>query len=143
MAATDYEINQELPISGGGKHTKVFSLLDDPRACQSMREFVRQHKSRIDPAKLRTFAKETMVPASAEREARDGRSRDLHRYVCLTLLPRISYSPIKTIGLSTAQRWLRREIFQYTAYTKGLYLDGHDGPDVLDYRQKVHIPRIQ
>ncbi len=143
MAARDYEINQELPSSGRGQHNKVYSLLDDPDVCQSMREFVRQHKSRIDPGKLRTFAKESMIPAAMEKEARDGLPRDLNRYVCLTLLPRINYQPIKTIGIATARRWLRREGFRYTAYTKDLYLDGHDRQDVLDYRQKVYIPRIQ
>ena len=36
-----------------------------------------------------------------------------------------------------------REGFRYTKHQKGVYVDGHERPDVVEYRQKVFIPAIR
>lgn len=43
----------------------------------------------------------------------------------------------------TAQRWMRREGFRYMKHQKEIYVDGHECPDAVEYRQKVFIPTIR
>ncbi|CAK5284579.1 unnamed protein product, partial [Mycena citricolor] len=48
----------------------------------------------------------------------------------------------KGISLTTARTWLHQEGFKYTNHKKGLYFDGHDRPDVVEYRQKQFLPKM-
>jgi hypothetical protein len=36
----------------------------------------------------------------------------------------------------TARRWLKKLGFVYSRFTKGIYFDGHERSDVVEYRQK-------
>jgi hypothetical protein len=47
------------------------------------------------------------------------------------------------VSIRTARRWLHREGFRFTEHRKGLYFDGHERPDVVEYRQRVFIPQIK
>ena len=48
----------------------------------------------------------------------------------------------KQIDISTAQRWMRKLDYQWTySELKGQYVDGHEREDVVNYRQKVFLPR--
>ncbi len=38
---------------------------------------------------------------------------------------------------------MKKEGFRWTKYKKGLYLDGHERPDVVEYRQKQYIPKFK
>ena len=49
---------------------------------------------------------------------------------------------VKGITVETARQFLREEGFRYVEHKKGLYYDGHERPDVVEYRQKVFIPQI-
>jgi len=46
-----------------------------------------------------------------------------------------------TISLATARRWMRRMGMRWMKTPKGQYVDGHERPDVVDYRQNNYIPR--
>jgi hypothetical protein len=48
----------------------------------------------------------------------------------------------KTISLVTAQRWLRKMGYRWGYDPKGQYVDGHEREDVVDYRQKVFLPKM-
>ena len=61
----------------------------------------------------------------------------------LDLFPHIHLKVGKGISLATARRWLRHEGFRYTSYKKGLYFNGHDHPDVVQYRQDIFLPRMK
>ena len=61
----------------------------------------------------------------------------------LDLFPHIHLKVGKGISLATARRWLRHEGFRYTSYKKGLYFDGHNHPDVVQYRQDIFLPRMK
>ena len=67
----------------------------------------------------------------------------LKKYLELELFPRIQVKVSKGISLRTARRWLHREGFKYTAHKKGLYFDGHEREDVVEYRQNVFLPLMQ
>ncbi|KNZ74147.1 hypothetical protein J132_07794 [Termitomyces sp. J132] len=49
----------------------------------------------------------------------------------------------KSVSIRTAQQWLHKEGFQFIGYKKGLYFDGHDQPDVLEYQNKVFLPQMK
>jgi hypothetical protein len=49
---------------------------------------------------------------------------------------------VKGITIQTAQQFLQEEGFCYVEYKKGLYYDGHEQPDVVEYRQKEFIPQM-
>ncbi|KAF7969760.1 hypothetical protein HWV62_11377 [Athelia sp. TMB] len=46
----------------------------------------------------------------------------------------------KRMGLSTAQEWMKKLDYRWTLTPKGQYVDGHERPDVVDYRQNVFLP---
>jgi hypothetical protein len=41
----------------------------------------------------------------------------------------------KTISLRTAQRWLHRMSWRYGAKKRGMYIDGHERADIVEYRK--------
>jgi hypothetical protein len=48
----------------------------------------------------------------------------------------------KTISLSTASTYLHELGYRFGIGKKGQYTDGHKRTDVVDYRQKVYLPRF-
>jgi hypothetical protein len=101
----------------------------------------------MNPARLAVFTRDELIPAEAEKYAHQIVDKEmpagLKKYLEVELFPRIHLKVGKGICLSTARRWLHREGFRYMKYSKGLYYDGHDRPDVLDYRQKHFLPAMQ
>src|SRR6202040_3054250 len=98
-------------------------------------------------AKLAAFTRDELIPAEAEKYAHQIIDKEmpagLKKYLEVELFPHIHLKVGKGICLSTARRWLHREGFRYMKYSKGLYYDGHNRPDVLDYRQKHFLPAMQ
>ncbi|KAJ6552142.1 hypothetical protein B0H10DRAFT_2242245 [Mycena sp. CBHHK59/15] len=45
------------------------------------------------------------------------------------------------VSLWMAQRWMKRMEYQWTKEPKGMYSDGHERQDVVDYRQNEFLPR--
>jgi hypothetical protein len=48
-----------------------------------------------------------------------------------------------TISHATAHRWMKKMNYRWTAEPHGQYADGHERPDVIDYRQNIFLPAIQ
>ncbi|KAJ7772400.1 hypothetical protein B0H16DRAFT_1242970, partial [Mycena metata] len=46
----------------------------------------------------------------------------------------------KGIHLATAQRWMKRMGYRWTKNPAGQFVDGHERPDVVYYRQTEFIP---
>ncbi|KIM76951.1 hypothetical protein PILCRDRAFT_26353, partial [Piloderma croceum F 1598] len=59
------------------------------------------------------------------------------------LFPQIHLRVGCGISLATARRWLHKEGFKYIHHKKGLYFDGHDRPDVVEYCQKHFLPAMK
>lgn len=51
------------------------------------------------------------------------------------ILPDLSVSIKKPLSLRTARRWLIRLGWRLTTLRKGVYMDGHERPDVVEYRK--------
>ena len=47
----------------------------------------------------------------------------------------------KKLSLRTAQRWLKLLGFRWRKEGKGMYSDGHERQDVVDFRQQVFLPK--
>jgi hypothetical protein len=56
---------------------------------------------------------------------------------------RLGITAKETIPLSTARRWMRKEGFKYTHYSKALYYDCHERPDVVQYPQTEFLLLIR
>ena len=69
--------------------------------------------------------------------------RALKRHLELEIFPRIHMKVGRGISVSTARRWMHHEGFQYMAYKKALYYDGHECPDVVHYCQNVFLPAME
>lgn len=137
----------ELPVSRRGAHIKIFTLLEDPEIRAELRSYVRSNKWVVDPAKLVDFTAQKMVPAVAKAYGTNLMENDipkgLKQYLELELLPRIHMKVKQGVSLRTARRWLHREGFRFTEHRKALYFDGHERPDVVEYRQNVFIPQMK
>lgn len=140
--------SRELPVSSRGSHGKVYSLLDDPAVRAELRSFLRSNKWSIDPEKLAEFVKAKSIPTAAEKYVRhlvdEEMPRGLKNYMELELFPRVQYHKVgKGITLETARQFLHKEGFQFTEHKKSLYYDGHERPDVVEYRQNVFLPAME
>ena len=137
----------ELPKSERGRHTKVFSLLDDPEVATELRSYLRTNKWSMDPQKLSAFTKNKLLPDEAKkylhRVVEKEMPASLKKYLEVELFPRVQMKVGKGISVRTARRWLHKEGFRYTAHKKALYYDGHEREDVIEYRQNVFLPKMK
>ena len=97
-----------------GKHQKCESLIDDPDIKSACLQYLRSRPTeQVDAA---SFAKWV--------------SCDLHNDESLGLMGPAA------ITERTARRWLHVLGFRYKEYKKGTYTDGHERPDVVEYRTR-------
>jgi hypothetical protein len=47
----------------------------------------------------------------------------------------------RTIRARTARRWLHRMGFEYKNVKKGVFIDGHEREDVVEYRNNIFLKR--
>jgi len=98
----------------------------------------------MDPEKLAEFTQNKLIPDAAERficqVVNVEMPNSLKRYLELKLFPWVTLKVGKGISLCTAQQWLHREGFKYTAHKKALYYDGHERADVIKFWQEVFLP---
>lgn len=138
---------QDLPTSKRGCHPKVASLLEDPDICAEIRSYLRSNKWATNPRKFAEFSAQKMLPKEADKYLKQITEKEmpraLKRHLELEIFPRIHMKVGRGISVSTARRWMHREGFQYMAYKKALYYDGHERPDVVHYRQNVFLPAME
>jgi hypothetical protein len=138
---------EELPLSKRGMHGKVYSLLDDPAIKAELWVFVRSKKWAMSPAKLQEFSQGKMIPHAADPNlchlVNEEMPRGLKQYMELELFLQIQMKVVKGVSLVTTWCWLRSEGFRYITFNKGLYFNGHDRPDVIQYRQEVFLPAMK
>jgi hypothetical protein len=142
-----FEETGELPSSQRGAHSKVFSLLSLPEVAHAMREYLRSNKWSMTPERLAKYSAGTMAAETAKKYARQIAEQEmpagLSKYVTEEIFPRFGTKVHGGIKPRTARRWMYNEGFRYMKHQKGIYVDGHERPDVAEYRQKVFIPAIR
>nr|CAG8661904.1 11854_t:CDS:2 [Entrophospora candida] len=94
------------------KHPKMQSLWSHEDIADQVGSYVRSNKFDITP-------------------------KNLCKHVNETILPNIGVdNEDKKISESTAKRWLKKLGWEFGTHEKGLYADGHERDDVVEYRKK-------
>ena len=60
-----------------------------------------------------------------------------------TILPTLGMLPNKPLCERTARRWLVKLGWTRTVLRKGVYMDGHERADVVEYREEVFLPKMK
>jgi hypothetical protein len=63
-----------------------------------------------------------------------------HHVLNAQILPAIGYTPVKWLSERTARQWLIKLGWRRTMLKKGVYMDGHERPDVMEYQVKTFLP---
>ncbi|KAI6100664.1 hypothetical protein EV401DRAFT_1894503 [Pisolithus croceorrhizus] len=66
--------------------------------------------------------------------------RMLQHALTSTIFPELGINPRQLISERTARRWLIKLGWRKTVIRKGVYMDGHERADVVEYRQGVFLP---
>jgi hypothetical protein len=103
--------NNKLLISRQGKHQKTHRLIDDEDIADMCKGWFREQNYNATPSKFKSFIQEE-------------------------LLPKIGVSKRKNISLMTATRWLNILGYSFQQHHKGIYYDGHEREDVVQYRKE-------
>ena len=118
-----YENGGDFTESGQGKHNRPY-VLDDENCKKTALSWLRENAYQKDKPNLTaaTFAS----------------------WVNNSLLPNSHLSPgfPRTITPRTARRWLHDLGFSPTLYRKGLYFDGHERADVVEYR-RIYLRKLE
>lgn len=59
-----------------------------------------------------------------------------------TLFPKLGIVVPNPICERTARRWLIKLGYRRTVYRKGVYVDGHERPDVVKFRNETFLPKM-
>jgi hypothetical protein len=111
--------NSTLPPSHQGKFQKTVRLIDDEGIAEACKAWIRTHggKNGITPAQFKAFIETDFFPCHG-------------------------ISSHKTISTRTAERWLRVLGLTFKQHRKGIYYDGHEREDVVEYR-KIFLQRMK
>lgn len=67
----------------------------------------------------------------------------LAKHVNKTLFPQLSIQPAKALGMRTAARWLIQLGWRHSMVKKGIYIDGHERKDVVEYWDETFLLKIK
>ncbi|KIL54192.1 hypothetical protein M378DRAFT_188729 [Amanita muscaria Koide BX008] len=116
--ARHYQIYEQLPEEKRGNSRNAYSLLKDESVRNATRGWLtEQEVGSITPQKF--------VHALNEK-----------------ILPELGIKPEKALSERTARRWLIKLGWTRTLYKKGIYLDGHERPDVIEYCEEIFLPHL-
>lgn len=116
--ATYYQLHEQLPPESRGGYQNARSLLKDEAVRNACRAWLTSQK--IGTVTPYRFC--------------DGLNSDI--------LPSLNISLKKPLCYKTALRWLVKLGWSPTKLKKGVYMDGHERDDVVQYRKTVYLPKI-
>jgi hypothetical protein len=103
--------NGSLPKSLQGCHQKTKSLIDDEDVIEKSLSYIRQNKGKTTPNEYKIFVEQNLLPQLGLTEIK------------------------KTISHNTSRIWLRKLGLVPQSRKKGIYFDGHEREDVIEYRK--------
>lgn len=116
--ARHYEVFGMLPVEKRGGRKNARCHLNDESVQKASRDWLTALPAgEVTPLKFQRALNETILPA-------------LNIVLKAPLCER------------TARRWLIKLGWRRTLLKKGVYMDGHERPDVVEYRQEVFLPAI-
>ncbi|GES92520.1 hypothetical protein RCL_jg28850.t1 [Rhizophagus clarus] len=108
--AKSYTLYNDIPQIGRGKYSGK-SLLEDEGVRLKVSSYLRKMKHNVT---IHNFCD----------------------YISSEILPSLGIETKTTISTRTVNRWLKKMGFVYDRYQKGMYVDGHERPDVVEYRKQ-------
>ncbi|GBC21156.2 hypothetical protein RIR_jg24235.t1 [Rhizophagus irregularis DAOM 181602=DAOM 197198] len=102
-------LHNALPISYQGKHQKTIRLIDDEDVAEECHAWIRDQNYKVMPIKFKEFIEHN-------------------------LLAKLEINKKKTINISTAVRWLHILGYTKQRQKQGIFYDGHERADVVQYR---------
>ncbi|CAG8742762.1 17712_t:CDS:2 [Rhizophagus irregularis] len=102
---------ETIPISKREKHCKIKSLLDDEDVQMQIATYLHENKFEFYVA-------------------------DFVDYVKNVVFPSLGIEQETTISTRMTRNWLNKMGFEFKQFKKGVYVDGHERPDVIAYRSK-------
>ena len=66
--------------------------------------------------------------------------KQFHHSLNTQILPTLGYPPMKSLSECTARQWLIKLGWWHTKLKKGVYMDGHKRPDVVNYQMNTFLP---
>ncbi|TFK91730.1 hypothetical protein K466DRAFT_482133 [Polyporus arcularius HHB13444] len=116
--ARHYQVFEQLPIEKRGGHENAQSHLNNEAVQTAAREWLTaQPTGQVTPCAFRAALNDTILAAQG---------------IVLR----------KPLCERTARRWLVKLGWRRTVVRKGVYMDGHERPDVVNYRQKEFLPAM-
>ncbi|KIJ24834.1 hypothetical protein M422DRAFT_274299 [Sphaerobolus stellatus SS14] len=116
--ASHYQVNEQLPIEKRGGYKNAHSILKEGSVHTAARAWLTSQKvGSITPTKFC-----------------NGLNTEI--------LPGLGISLKSPFCTKTALRWLVKLGWMKTTLKKGVYMDGHERKDVINYRQMVYLPKI-
>lgn len=114
--ARHYQIFEQLPKERRGGFKNSRSILKNEAVRNSARAWLfQQEKGKVTPMKFKHGLNDIILPS-------------------------LGIFPSKPLCERTARRWLVKLGWHRTTIKKGVYLDGHERPDVVKYRQDEFLP---
>ncbi|KAF7984968.1 hypothetical protein HWV62_9917 [Athelia sp. TMB] len=116
--AHHYQIFEKLPVEKRGGSANARSWLHDQQVKLRTRDWLTsQRTGEVTPRKLQ---------------------HALNR----TIFPELNIELKNPISERTARRWLIKLGWRRTIVRKGVYMDGHERKDVVEYRNKIFLPTL-
>jgi hypothetical protein len=117
--ARHYQIFEQLPRERRGGHKNARTLLKDETLRTSSRIWL------------------------AEQSIGSVTPNNFMHALNTILLPSLGMHTSKPLCERTARRWLVKLGWSRTVLRKGVYMDGHERPDVVEYREKAFLPKMK
>ncbi|KAJ3004691.1 hypothetical protein NUW54_g4694 [Trametes sanguinea] len=114
--ARHYQIFEQLPVETRGGKSNAHSHLHNESVQAAARDWLTAQPSG------------TITPRAFQASLNE------------TILPTLIISLPRPICERTARRWLIQLGWRRTVLRKGVYMDGHERPDVVEYRQDTFLP---
>jgi hypothetical protein len=126
-----FEMRSPPPCPRQGRHVKTQSLFFDEGVSLAVREYLNTAMWHASP--------KGVCEAVSKQLQSENAAVDMMRIDAILCNSRTGR---KSISEKTAIRWLTRLGWVYGRNKKG-YCDGHERPDVIEYREKVFCPRLK
>jgi hypothetical protein len=132
---------EEVPVSMRGKHVKVKSLLKEEDVQHEVLQYLRTSKFEFYLADFVRYVSDDIFPKlGISRTMPIGYEAFIYYSFMHEYYPCISCDIEQctqfSVSKTTAQRWLKRMGFEFKQYAKGVYIDGHERGDVVEYRKE-------
>ena len=136
MLARHYQIFEQLPKERRGGYSNSHSLLKDENVKTASRTWLTEQTiGSITPNKFKHALNDIILPSLGMSESPT--TNITHNKF------KIGMARNKPLCERTARRWLIKLGWTRTVLRKGIYMDGHERKDVVEYCENVFLPKMK